>query len=111
MGYDATFMARIDYEDRAVRSASREYETLWRGSDTDPNADLLAHVLMRGYGQLEGFWWEVGRNDLPIMDDPRLEDYNVDERVDLFLQLVHEQVTPPLYLLSGLPYPVHRHYL
>lgn len=49
-------------------------------------------ILPNGYNPPEGFCWDQSCSDPPIRDDPDLEDYNVDEVVELFLSVAHNQV-------------------
>uniref|UniRef100_A0A671T4Q4 Alpha-mannosidase n=1 Tax=Sinocyclocheilus anshuiensis TaxID=1608454 RepID=A0A671T4Q4_9TELE len=87
MGYDGFFFGRLDYQDKARRMKTKEMEMLWRASEslTLPLADLFTGVLPNGYNPPEGFCWDQSCNDAPIRDDPDLEDYNVDEIVQRFL--------------------------
>uniref|UniRef100_A0A8C2A1D1 Alpha-mannosidase n=1 Tax=Cyprinus carpio TaxID=7962 RepID=A0A8C2A1D1_CYPCA len=87
MGYDGFFFGRLDYQDKARRMKTKEMEMLWRASEslTPPLADLFTGVLPNGYDPPEGFCWDQSCNDAPIRDDPDLEDYNVDEIVQRFL--------------------------
>lgn len=85
MGMNAWFFGRIDYQDRTVREKMKTTEVIMRGSPSlGKESDIFTGV-MRGYGPPGGFHWELGSRDPPIMDDLRLEDYNVKERVDLFV--------------------------
>lgn len=85
MGMNAWFFGRIDYQDRAVREKMKTTEVIMRGSPSlGKESDIFTGV-MRGYGPPGGFHWELGSHDPPIMDDLRLEDYNVKERVELFV--------------------------
>ena len=43
-----------------------------------------------------GFCFDTYCGDQPIMDDPNLEDYNVDEKVKMFVDAAHHQVSLPL---------------
>uniref|UniRef100_A0A8C1IWA1 Alpha-mannosidase n=1 Tax=Cyprinus carpio TaxID=7962 RepID=A0A8C1IWA1_CYPCA len=93
MGYDGFFFGRLDYQDKARRMKTKEMEMLWRASEslTPPLADLFTGVLPNGYNPPEGFCWDQSCNDAPIRDDPDLEDYNVDEIVQKFLNASYRQ--------------------
>uniref|UniRef100_A0A671T5G0 Alpha-mannosidase n=1 Tax=Sinocyclocheilus anshuiensis TaxID=1608454 RepID=A0A671T5G0_9TELE len=93
MGYDGFFFGRLDYQDKARRMKTKEMEMLWRASEslTLPLADLFTGVLPNGYNPPEGFCWDQSCNDAPIRDDPDLEDYNVDEIVQRFLNVSYNQ--------------------
>lgn len=53
---------------------------------------LSEGVNQNGYGPPTGFCFDELCKDTPIMDDERLEDYNVDERVKTFIDDAYEQV-------------------
>ncbi|KAM4749190.1 lysosomal alpha-mannosidase [Rhinophrynus dorsalis] len=93
MGYDGLFFGRLDYQDKENRAKTKQMEMLWRGSDdlSPPSADLFTGVLPNGYNPPLGFCWDLLCNDIPIMDDPLLEDYNADVVLDLFLKAVDKQ--------------------
>lgn len=90
LGFSALFFGRADYQDMARRRARRELEVVWRGSGGGEAARaeglFTGNFASGNYGPPPGFWWEYGLNvDDPIADDPRLEGYNVGERVDAFV--------------------------
>ncbi|XP_004084261.3 lysosomal alpha-mannosidase [Oryzias latipes] len=93
MGYDGFFFGRLDYQDRDSRRSKKEQELLWRASDSlpAPMADLFTGILPNGYNPPTGFCWDQLCNDPPIRDDPELEDYNVDDVVQRFLQIANKQ--------------------
>lgn len=49
-------------------------------------------VLPNGYNPPAGFCWDQSCSDEPVKDDPDLEDYNVDELVDKFINISYTQV-------------------
>ncbi|XP_061626669.1 lysosomal alpha-mannosidase isoform X1 [Phyllopteryx taeniolatus] len=93
MGYDGFFFGRVDYQDRYRRMLAKEQELLWRASDSlsPPMADLFTGILPNGYNPPEGFCWDQSCDDPPIKDDPDLEDYNVDDVVERFLNITNSQ--------------------
>lgn len=95
MGYDGFFFGRLDYQDRAHRQMNLNQELLWRASDslTPPTADLFTGILPNGYNPPEGFCWDQSCDDAPIRDDPDLEDYNVDDVVQRFINIARSQAT------------------
>uniref|UniRef100_A0A8C5D6X5 Alpha-mannosidase n=1 Tax=Gouania willdenowi TaxID=441366 RepID=A0A8C5D6X5_GOUWI len=95
MGFDGFFFGRLDYQDRARRMRSKEQELLWRASDslTPPMADLFTGILPNGYNPPDGFCWDQSCDDPPIRDDPDLEDYNVDDVVQRFVNIAIAQST------------------
>ncbi|XP_051940570.1 lysosomal alpha-mannosidase [Hippocampus zosterae] len=93
MGYDGFFFGRVDYQDRTRRMRAKEQELLWRASDSisPPLADLFTGILPNGYNPPEGFCWDQSCDDPPIKDDPDLEDYNVNDVVERFLNVAKNQ--------------------
>uniref|UniRef100_A0A8C5AWH7 Lysosomal alpha-mannosidase n=1 Tax=Gadus morhua TaxID=8049 RepID=A0A8C5AWH7_GADMO len=93
MGYDGFFFGRLDYQDRTNRIRTLEQELLWRASESlePPYADLFTGILPNGYNPPKGFCWDQSCDDAPIMDDPDLEDYNVDDVVQRFAAAANSQ--------------------
>ncbi|KAL2086870.1 hypothetical protein ACEWY4_017929 [Coilia grayii] len=93
MGYDGFFFGRLDYQDRERRKKAKELELLWRASESlsPPTADLFTGILPNGYNPPDGFCWDQSCTDSPIRDDPDLEDFNVHDVVQLFLETAHNQ--------------------
>ncbi|XP_064633968.1 lysosomal alpha-mannosidase-like [Lineus longissimus] len=91
MGYDGIFFARIDEQDRVNRKATKTMEMVWQGSNNlGEAADLFTGVFFTHYSSPSGFSYDSSRRDQPIMDDDRLHDGNVKERVDKFISLMTE---------------------
>jgi hypothetical protein len=85
MGFDAFFFWRIDWQDHNIRNSTKEYEFIWRGSQTlGKQTEIWSHTLYSDYCYFPGFGFEWGAD--PIQDDPRLFDVNVKERADAFAQ-------------------------
>ncbi|XP_075062727.1 lysosomal alpha-mannosidase [Mixophyes fleayi] len=93
MGYEGLFFGRLDYQDKENRQETKRMEMIWRGSDDleAPSADLFTGVLPNGYDPPRGFCWDQLCADSPIMDDPTMEDYNVDAVLTTFLKVVDKQ--------------------
>eukprot|EP00123_Amoebidium_parasiticum_P016348 comp23400_c0_seq1/m.38816 comp23400_c0_seq1/g.38816 ORF comp23400_c0_seq1/g.38816 comp23400_c0_seq1/m.38816 type:complete len:1049 (-) comp23400_c0_seq1:168-3314(-) len=84
MGFDAFYFGRIDYADKAKRMADKTMEFVWDGSASlGKQAQIFAGMLYRLYMPPEGFSFD---NDDPIVDDPRLTEYNVEATVEKFVQ-------------------------
>lgn len=65
---------------------------LWRASPSlGPNAQVFTGVLYYHYGPPPGFCWDQSCSDDPMRDDERLEEYNVQSRVDDFVKVVMDQ--------------------
>lgn len=66
----------------AVRKERRQLEMVWRGSGSLPDSDLFTGNFASGsYTPPPGFDFDwCGWCSDPIMDDPRLGGYNVEQR-------------------------------
>ncbi|UJR22329.1 hypothetical protein I4U23_025391 [Adineta vaga] len=92
MGFDGLFFGRADYEDYNQRNKTKTMEVLWKASENlDRQAWLLTGVLPNGYSPPGSFCFDLFCDDQPIMDDPRLHDYNVPERVKTFIDAAHNE--------------------
>ncbi|XP_038060793.1 lysosomal alpha-mannosidase-like [Patiria miniata] len=92
MGFDSLYFARLDYLDKAERIKTHTMERVWHASPSlGKTADLFFGALYYHYGPPPGFCYDVYCADPPIMDDPNLFDYNVDERVAEFVRLAQGQ--------------------
>lgn len=102
-GFDALYFGRCDYQDKLHRQATGTMESVWRASPSlGSEADLFTGVLNWNYNPPPSFNWDVNRmswgtknggQPLPIVDDPRLQEYNVQERVDTFVKAVESTHT------------------
>lgn len=91
VGFDALFFGRADYQDMDYRRKVKALEMVWRGSSSLEDADVFTGNFPSGnYGPPWGFDFNWGSWDAPIMDDPRLAEYNVEERVESFVQRCRE---------------------
>ncbi|KAF0700988.1 Aste57867_8434 [Aphanomyces stellatus] len=81
VGFDALYFARIDYQDFDKRWKEKNLEFIWKPS-ASRDESVFTGMIQNGYGAPGGFYFE---SDPPIKDDPFLHDYNVCERVKLFL--------------------------
>ncbi|XP_045601316.2 lysosomal alpha-mannosidase isoform X1 [Procambarus clarkii] len=92
MGFDGLFFGRLDHDDKSTRWAEKTMEMVWQGSQNlGKSAWLFTGVLPNGYGPPSGFCFDILCNDDPIMDDRRLHDYNVNEKVEDFLKAAQNQ--------------------
>ncbi|KAE9614590.1 hypothetical protein Lal_00012122 [Lupinus albus] len=86
LGFESVHFARIDYQDRAKRKGDKSLEVVWRGSRTfGSSAQIFANAFPVHYSAPTGFNFEVDSNDPPLQDDPLLFDYNVEQRVQDFI--------------------------
>ena len=87
MGFDGMLFARADYADIAKRRKDKTTGMIWQAnSDLGSAASIYTDILPAHYGPPPGANFDTlfGSDD-PMMDDPRLEGYNVDEKVDQFI--------------------------
>ncbi|DAZ95535.1 TPA: hypothetical protein N0F65_005227 [Lagenidium giganteum] len=84
VAFDALYFARIDYEDYNKRKANKDLEFLWRPSKSRGKAwQVFTGQIQDHYEAPSHFNFE---RDPPIQDDPVLHDFDVCERVDLFVK-------------------------
>ena len=69
-------------------------ETVTAVHATGEAGDIFTGALYNIYAPPPGHCYDVNCNDEPIMDDPRLRDYNVDDKVGVWA------VTAKSYLTS-----------
>ena len=88
-------MGRVDYQDFDARGQTKQREMLWQASaNLDPtSSSLFTGILPYGYNPPPGFCFDTYCTDDPIMDDKSMEDYNVDEKVNIFLNYTMDQRT------------------
>ncbi|XP_071483413.1 lysosomal alpha-mannosidase-like [Diadema antillarum] len=92
MGFDGFFFGRLSYNDKLHRLNTKTMEQVWHGNPSlGSPADLFFGALYNGYNPPKGFCFDRGCNDPPIQDDPRLFDYNVDDRVEAFVKWCRDQ--------------------
>ena len=99
MSFEGFFFARIDYYDMKKRVDEQRMELTWRGSQSLGEAtEIFTGVLYNGYGPPRSFCFDILCGDPPMQDDPKLFDFNVKERVELFINSSCEQA---LHYKSG----------
>uniref|UniRef100_A0A182QYP4 Alpha-mannosidase n=1 Tax=Anopheles farauti TaxID=69004 RepID=A0A182QYP4_9DIPT len=89
MGYDGLFQGRLDFQDKNNRIAQQAMEMMWKTSDSLEGSELFTSGLYYIYAPPPGFCFDVLCNDDPIIDGPYSSDNNVKEKIDLFLDTVH----------------------
>jgi len=76
------FFARMDYQDKANRIKNKEMEWVWRpfNKSLGSRAEIFTHMMYNHYSSPPSFsFWENSKDEA-IVDDPRLETYNIDSR-------------------------------
>ena len=93
VGFDATYFGRLDWQEHDQRIAKQDLEWVWRASDSlGPTNQIFTGAFQSGnYGPPDGMCWDYFCSDDPIQDDPRLEDYNVQSRVNDFVNAALQQ--------------------
>ncbi|CDW79296.1 glycosyl hydrolases family 38 protein [Stylonychia lemnae] len=93
MGFDAWFFARLDYQDKDRRQNDTELEFVWRPSFDylGKSAQIFSHTLFQHYSAPSGFNFDMYGSADPIEDNPELETYNMESRIDQFYQYVMNQ--------------------
>ncbi|XP_042002646.1 probable alpha-mannosidase At5g13980 [Salvia splendens] len=93
VGFDALYFARIDYQDRAKRSAEKKLEVIWQGSKSHgSSSQIFTGAFYAGnYEPPTDFYYEVNDDSPIVQDDIELFDYNVQERVDAFVAAAYFQ--------------------
>ncbi|GFY87906.1 glycosyl hydrolase family 38 protein [Actinidia rufa] len=87
LGFDSVHFARVDYQDRAKRKVDKSLEVVWRGSKTFGSfSQIFSNAFPRHYSPPDGFHFEVLDEDfVPVQDNLLLFDYNVEQRVNDFI--------------------------
>ncbi|XP_067124288.1 lysosomal alpha-mannosidase [Centruroides vittatus] len=89
MGFDGYFLGRIDFQDKMRRESMKQMEFIWKASQNiGKEGTIFTSILPNTYSPPAGFCFDILCNDQPIMDDPRMEDYNVNERVEEFIKII-----------------------
>ncbi|PIA57396.1 hypothetical protein AQUCO_00600257v1 [Aquilegia coerulea] len=92
LGFDSLHFARIDYQDREKRKGDKSLEVIWRGSKTfGSSSQLFTNAFPSHYSPPDGFHFEVFDNYIPVQDNSLLYDYNVQQRVNDFLDAAMTQ--------------------
>ncbi|CAL8077426.1 unnamed protein product [Calicophoron daubneyi] len=89
-GFDAVYFQRMDYREKEYRRSLRSLEVLWdTGLELSHNATgLFTGMFYDSYCYPANFCFDDKCHDDPIRDDPDMEDYNVPERVEEFMQYI-----------------------
>ncbi|OMO83542.1 hypothetical protein COLO4_22449 [Corchorus olitorius] len=86
LGFDSVHFARIDYQDRPQRKNDKSLEVIWRGSKTfGSSSQIFANTFPVHYSPPDGFSFEVSNDFVPVQDSHLIFDYNVEQRVNDFI--------------------------
>uniref|UniRef100_A0A183BT38 Alpha-mann_mid domain-containing protein n=1 Tax=Globodera pallida TaxID=36090 RepID=A0A183BT38_GLOPA len=91
MGYEALFFARMHYLERKFRIENKSLEMLWSSDDSGNNTIFTGAFMTGKYTAPKGFCFDALCTDDPIIDYPKLEGFNVDQKVNAFLEAAVEQ--------------------
>jgi hypothetical protein len=88
VGFDGLFFGRIDYQDHNIRMADKNMEFIWRASASfGENAQVFSGAFQSGnYGAPDGMCFDINCGQDAVNDDPNLEDNNVAQYVEKFVQ-------------------------
>ncbi|GAB4847549.1 hypothetical protein Ancab_026609 [Ancistrocladus abbreviatus] len=88
LGFDSVHFARIDYQDKEKRKR-------------DKTLEIFANAFFVHYGPPPGFHFEVNDDAVPIQDNLLLDDYNVEQRVNDFIQaaIIQANVTRTSHIM------------
>jgi len=89
-GFDGLFLGRIDYADKNKRKAEKGMEMIWQAGEGGAEGEIFTGINYNTYSPPPGFCFDTLCTDV-IMDDKRLEDYNLDEKLVEFIRLAREQ--------------------
>jgi len=97
-GMDALFFGRLDYQDRAWRIANKKMQLYWQPSPSlGPDYKVWTEMALDdNYNPPDGFNFDYlvdSNGNPPIQNDPRLENYNVEDRIAAFQQQVQNYVS------------------
>ena len=107
MGFSSWFIARADIQDKKHRLANKEMEYLWRpfNKSLGGRAEIFTHFTYQHYDSPQGFSYKDAATDEPVVDDPLLETFNVDERSEklreYILHMSQHYRTDHLFVLFG----------
>ncbi|CAI2381798.1 unnamed protein product [Moneuplotes crassus] len=90
MGFNAWFFARIDHKDKDRRLENKEMEWLYRPfSDTlGARAEIFTHMMYHHYSAPPGFNYNEFQDEHPIFDNPKYDNYNVDNKTGEFYKYI-----------------------
>ena len=82
MGFDAFFIARMDYEDRAKRLANKEMQWVWRPMEDSlgDSVEIFTHTMQSTYEWPDGYWYDERDfgDKSPVISNPKYTTFNAD---------------------------------
>ncbi|XP_023318565.1 lysosomal alpha-mannosidase isoform X1 [Trichogramma pretiosum] len=93
MGFDGMLFGRLDYQDKSKRLQDKTAEFIWKASPSlGSSSDLFTTMLYNNYGPPPGFCFDILCQDSePMIDDADSPDYNIDRRLEEFLNYSKNQ--------------------
>jgi lysosomal alpha-mannosidase len=93
MGFDAFFIARLDYQDKQKRLKDKTMEFVWRPMwDTlGESAQIFTHALYNHYSAPPGFDFDMLADEDPFITNQKLTTYNAPEKAMKFHEWIMEQ--------------------
>ena len=94
MGFNAFFFGRLDYQDYSNRTAHKNLEFIWRGTQSlkNHNLDIFTHVLYEMTYCIPQQFDFQSINTQPVMNDKRLENYNIDAIANEFKKNINDRL-------------------
>ena len=93
MGFKGLFFARIEQSDKDRRKANKSLQMWWEGGEEGvKNHTIFTGVFDEHYSAPRSFCFDILCTDEPINDDLRLEEYNVERRMQDFEQYVKDHI-------------------
>ena len=92
MGFDALFFWRMDYQEKLQRLQDKAMEMIWKPAQGTGKPDsIFTHAFFGSYDWPEGFYFDIRSDDTPIMDDHRLENFNLVDKATEFANYLRNQ--------------------
>ncbi|XP_014216797.1 lysosomal alpha-mannosidase-like [Copidosoma floridanum] len=93
MGFDGMFISRVDYQYKKACLDNKTAEFMWKTSNSlGKSNNLFTSIIYNRFTPPPGFCFDIRCDErVPIIDDPKNLNYNVDERVEQLLTYVKKQ--------------------
>lgn len=109
MGFDAFWTARIDYQDKQIRTKDKRLQTIWRPKTSQGKENEILFGIFYGHYEIPGnfcFDLQCLTRYPPIIDDPAAAGYNVNYRANELAEILNTQGTA--FLTNDLLIPLGR---
>ncbi|KAJ8915809.1 hypothetical protein NQ315_004621 [Exocentrus adspersus] len=90
LGFDGVFFARLDHDDKTQRQLNGTLDFAWQGSANLDSSTIFGGIFPTAlYFPPNGYCWDWGCNDAPVIDDETSPDYNVKYLVSSFKIIIN----------------------